>query len=145
MLYFLESLIEDKSLSVEQIRKSFLEQNGRGLCNDIRLSPHTLNSIWEVAVNRASGQTQKKIVFASHGRMEKCVHCGVEHDISTMDLYTKDGRCISDMTQKEIDEYEEERRRGNFGDRPIVEPSPGDGTCKLCGGELSEPPADDKK
>jgi hypothetical protein len=60
-------------------------------------------------------------------------------------LYTKDGRCISDMTQKEIDEYEEERRRRNFGDRPIVEPSPGDGTCKLCGGELSEPPADDKK
>jgi hypothetical protein len=118
MLYFLESLIEDKSLSVEQIRKSFLEHNGLGLCHDIKLSPHTLNSIWEVAVNRASGKTQKKIASKSYGRKEKYGHCGVEHDIGTMELYTKDGRCISDMTQKEIDEYEEDRRRANFGDRP---------------------------
>ncbi|MGA9151995.1 MAG: hypothetical protein WBZ36_15565 [Candidatus Nitrosopolaris sp.] len=69
--------------------------------------------------------------------------CGEEHDISTMELRTNDGRRMSDMTHKEIDEFEEERRRGNFGDRPMVEPSPGDRTCKLC--ELSEPPADDKK
>jgi hypothetical protein len=49
------------------------------------------------------------------------------------------------MTQKEIDEYEKGRRSANFGDRPIVEPSPGDGTCKVCSGDLSEPPVDDKK
>jgi hypothetical protein len=56
-----------------------------------------------------------------------------------MELRTVDGRRMSGMTQKEIDEYEEGRRNANFGDRP------GDGTCKLCGGELSEPPEDDKK
>ena len=34
MLYFLEGKIEDKSLSVEQIRKSLLEHNGRGFSTD---------------------------------------------------------------------------------------------------------------
>lgn len=95
LLYFLEGKIEDKSLSVEQIRKSFLEHNGRGLCNDIKLSPHTLNSIWEVAVNRAPLRVQQKIASASHGRMEKCADCGVEHDINTMELRTKDGIYVS--------------------------------------------------
>jgi hypothetical protein len=115
MLYFLESLFEDKSLSVEQNRKSFLEQNDRGML-DVKLSPHTLNSIWEVALRRASGYTQQKIMFGSYGQA-KCDFCGEEHDISKIHLHTEDGRCISDMTQKEIDEYEENRRRGNFGDR----------------------------
>jgi hypothetical protein len=80
-----EGKIEDKSLSVEQIRKSFLEHNGKW---GIKLSHHTLNSIWEVAVNRATGYTQKKIALASHGQMENCDFCGEEHDISTIELRT---------------------------------------------------------
>jgi len=89
MLYFLEGKIEDKSLSVEQIRESFLEHNGKW---GIKLSPHTLNSIWEVAVNRATGSTQKRMASASHGQMKNCDFCGEEHDISTMELGTVDGR-----------------------------------------------------
>lgn len=45
------------------------------------------------------------------------VACCEEHDIDKIDIYTKDGTCLSDMTQKEIDdynhEYDEKRKRDN--------------------------------
>jgi hypothetical protein len=103
LLYHLESLLEDNNNSVDQIRKSLLEYNED--VGDDKLSLDTLQCIWDVALDRASECTLKKLAIdiVSHGQ-NKCQHAGCrEHDIDKLDFYTKDGRRIMDMTQEEYD------------------------------------------
>jgi hypothetical protein len=113
MLYSLEDLFETRirTDSVEHIGKLFLDHNNECTClinigNECKLSLHTLNCIWEVALNRASEYALKKIIINRNYLGQcKCEYCG-EDDIDKLDIYTEDGKRVLGMTEEDFSDNE---------------------------------------
>jgi hypothetical protein len=109
MLYFLEKLFKTRirTDSVEHIGKLFLDHNNKCRCltkigSKCKLSLHTLNCIWEVALSRASAYAQEKIIInRNYFGQSKCSMCG-EDDINKLYIYTKDGKRVTDLTEEEL-------------------------------------------
>lgn len=89
LLRYIESLLENKKNSVYDMRKSLMMFNDR----ETRLDYHKLNQIWDIAVERAPDDVQKKIIIdlISNGE-NKCsipgCNCKAEY------IYDKDGKFI---------------------------------------------------
>ncbi len=106
MLYFLEKLFKTKIKkdSVEHIGKLFLDHNDKCRCltkigSKCKLSLHTLNCIWEVALSRASASVQEKIIINRNYLGQcKCEYCREE-----LHIYTKDGKRVIDLTKEELE------------------------------------------
>jgi hypothetical protein len=122
MLYFLEKLFKTRirTDSVEHIGKLLLDHNNNCTCltkigRQYKLSLHTLNCIWEVALSRASEYAQKKIIINKNYLGQcKCEYCG-EDDIDKLDIYTEDGKRVTDLTEEELkaelDRQEDDAKR----------------------------------
>lgn len=106
MLHYLESLLENKINSIAQVRKAVLEYAA-----DIGLDYNKLDQIWDIAIDRASEDVQKKVVIdiSSHGK-NTCEWPGCTcSDINQLELYTRDDRLVKDLAEDELDKYHKEQ------------------------------------
>ncbi len=108
LLHYLESLLEDKSISIEDVRRVLLEYNE----DNYQLDYYKLQHIWDIAVDRASDDVVKKVAIdiMSHGK-NTCQWPGCK--CKAVEIYTTDGRRVKDMTEAELYKYELEQQDRN--------------------------------